>query len=84
VTGTLMDYAIPRADEVPPVLIEKTCTPSPRNPLGAKGVGEAGCIGMPPAVVNAAVDALAPWGITHLDMPLTPARLWSAIRAARP
>ena len=84
VTGTLMHYAIPRADEVPPVLIEKTCTPSPRNPLGAKGVGEAGCIGIPPAVVNAAVDALAPLGVTHLDMPLTPARLWSAIRGARP
>jgi carbon-monoxide dehydrogenase large subunit len=82
VTGTLMDYAIPRADEVPPVVIEKTCTPSPRNPLGAKGVGEAGCIGMPPAVVNAAVDALTPFGITHLDMPLTPARLWSALRGA--
>jgi carbon-monoxide dehydrogenase large subunit len=79
-TGTLMDYAIPRADDVPHVLIEKTCTPSPRNPLGAKGVGEAGCIGIPPAVVNAAVDALSPLGITHLDMPLTPARLWSALR----
>ncbi len=81
-TGSLMDYAIPRADEVPPVLIEKTCTPSPLNPLGAKGVGEAGCIGMPPAVVNAVVDALAPLGITHLDMPLTPARLWAALRSA--
>ncbi|HEV2057361.1 MAG TPA: xanthine dehydrogenase family protein molybdopterin-binding subunit [Methylomirabilota bacterium] len=81
-TGTLMDYAIPRADDVPHVLIEKTCTPSPRNPLGAKGVGEAGCIGIPPAVVNAAVDALAPLGITHLDMPLTPARLWAALRDA--
>jgi len=80
-TGTLMDYAIPRADEVPPVRIEKTCTPSPLNPLGAKGVGEAGCIGIPPAVVNAAVDALSPFGVTHLDMPLTPARLWEAIRA---
>ena len=84
VTGTLMDYALPRADEVPPVLIEKTCTPSPRNPLGAKGVGEAGCIGMPPAIVNAAVDALSPFGVTHLDMPLTPARLWLAIHTARP
>jgi len=82
-TGTLMDYAIPRADEVPHVLIEKTCTPSPRNPLGAKGVGEAGCIGIPPAVVNAAVDALSPLGITHLDMPLTPARLWTALRDAK-
>jgi carbon-monoxide dehydrogenase large subunit len=83
VTGTLMDYAVPRADEVPDALIEKTCTPSPLNPLGAKGVGEAGCIGIPPAVVNAAVDALAPFGVTHLDMPLTPARLWEALRKAR-
>jgi carbon-monoxide dehydrogenase large subunit len=83
VTGTLMDYAIPRADDVPHVLIEKTCTPSPRNPLGAKGVGEAGCIGIPPAVVNAAVDALGHLGITHLDMPLTPARLWTALRDAK-
>jgi aerobic carbon-monoxide dehydrogenase large subunit len=83
VTGTLMDYAIPRADEVPHVLIEKTCTPSPRNPLGAKGVGEAGCIGIPPAVVNAAVDALGHLGITHLDMPLTSARLWEALRSTK-
>jgi carbon-monoxide dehydrogenase large subunit len=83
VTGTLMDYAIPRADDVPHVHIEKTCTPSPRNPLGAKGVGEAGCIGIPPAVVNAAVDALGHLGITHLDMPLTPARIWAALRGAK-
>src|SRR6185436_2080560 len=79
-TGTLMDYAIPRADEVPHVQIVKTCTPSPLNPLGAKGVGEAGCIGIPPAVVNAAVDALSPFGVTQLEMPLTPARLWDAMR----
>jgi aerobic carbon-monoxide dehydrogenase large subunit len=78
-TGTLMEYAIPRANDVPPVTIEKTVTPSPRNPLGAKGVGEAGCIGIPPALVNAAVDALAPFGVTHLDMPLTPARIWQAL-----
>ncbi len=83
VTGSLMDYAIPRAEDVPHVMIEKTCTPSPRNPLGAKGVGEAGCIGMPPAIVNAAVDALSPLGITHLDMPLSPARLWTALRDAK-
>ena len=68
---------------MPAVLIEKMHTASPRNPLGAKGVGEAGCIGIPPAVVNAAVDALAPLGITHLDMPLTPARLWTALRDAK-
>jgi len=79
-TGTLMDYAIPRAADVPPVTLEKMHTPSPRNPLGAKGLGEAGCIAIPPAVVNAAVDALAPLGVMHLDMPLTPVRLWAAIR----
>jgi carbon-monoxide dehydrogenase large subunit len=78
-TGTLMDYAVPRADDVPPVLIEKMHTPSPRNPLGAKGLGEAGCIAMPPAIVNAVVDALSPFGITHLDMPLTPERIWAAL-----
>jgi aerobic carbon-monoxide dehydrogenase large subunit len=78
-SGTLMDYAVPRADDVPMVTIEKMHTPSPRNPLGAKGLGEAGCIAIPPAIVNAAVDALAPFGITHLDMPLTPQRIWEAL-----
>ena len=82
-TSTLMDYAIPRATDVPPVLIEKMHSASPLNPLGAKGLGEAGCIAIPPAIVNAAVDALAPLGVTHLDMPLTPARLREAIRALR-
>ena len=67
---------------MPAVLIEKMHTASPRNPLGAKGLGEAGCIAMPPAVVNAAVDALAPLGVTHLDMPLTPERLRAALRRA--
>jgi carbon-monoxide dehydrogenase large subunit len=80
-TSTLMDYAIPRASDVPAPQIEKMHSASPRNPLGAKGLGEAGCIAMPPAVVNAAVDALAPFGVTHLDMPLSPARLRAAIRA---
>jgi len=80
-TSTLMDYTIPRAADVPPVLIEKMHTASPRNPLGAKGLGEAGCIAMPPAVVNAAVDALAPLGVTHLDMPLTAQRLRVALAA---
>jgi carbon-monoxide dehydrogenase large subunit len=79
-TGTLMDYAVPRADDVPAVTIEKMHTPSPRNPLGAKGLGEAGCIAIPPALVNAAVDALAPFGVSHLDMPLTPEKLWRAMR----
>ena len=79
-TGTLMDYAVPRADEVPPVTIHKMHTPSPLNPLGAKGLGEGGCIAIPPALVNAAVDALAPFGVTHVDMPLIPEKLWRAMR----
>jgi carbon-monoxide dehydrogenase large subunit len=82
-TATLMDYAIPRAADMPHVLIEKMHTASPRNPLGAKGLGEAGCIAMPPAIVNAAVDALAPLGVGHLDMPLTPERLRAALSAGR-
>jgi carbon-monoxide dehydrogenase large subunit len=80
-TGTLMDYAIPRADEVPVAEILHLHTPSPLNPLGAKGLGEAGTIGLPPAVVNAVVDALAPLGVRHLDMPLTPASVWARISA---
>jgi carbon-monoxide dehydrogenase large subunit len=78
-TGTLMDYAVPRADEVPAAEILHVHTASPYNPLGAKGLGEAGTIGLPPAVVNAVVDALAPLGVRHLDMPLTPARIWARI-----
>jgi carbon-monoxide dehydrogenase large subunit len=79
-TGTLMDYAVPRADDVPAVTIEKMHTPSTRNPLGAKGLGEAGCIAIPPAIVNAVVDALAPFGVTHVDMPLTAEKLWRAMQ----
>ncbi len=75
-TGSLMDYAVPRADDIPPVTLASRATPSPANLLGAKGVGEAGCIGIPAAIVNAAVDALAPFGVRHLDMPLTPEKLW--------
>jgi carbon-monoxide dehydrogenase large subunit len=81
-TGTLMDYAIPRADEVPSAEILHVHTATPYNPLGAKGLGEAGTIGLPPAVVNAVVDALTPLGIRHLDMPLTPARVWERIAGA--
>ncbi len=82
-SGTLMEYAVPRADDVPVPLLDKTVTPSPRNPLGAKGLGEAGCIAVPPAIVNAVVDALSPFGITHLDMPLAPEKVWRAIRGPR-
>jgi carbon-monoxide dehydrogenase large subunit len=81
-TGTLMDYAVPRADDVPHAEIHHAHSPTPRNPLGAKGLGEAGNIGVPPAVVNAMVDALAPLGVSHLDMPLTPETVWRAIRGS--
>jgi len=80
-TGTMMDYAMPRADNFPPFTIAKTVTETTLNPLGAKGIGEAATIGSTPAVVNAAVDALAPYGVRHLDMPLTPPRIWEAINA---
>jgi len=80
VTGSLLDYAIPRATAIPFIVTARTETPSPRNPLGAKGVGEAGTIGAMPAVANAVIDALAPFGVRHLDMPLTPAKIWAAAR----
>ena len=82
VTGTLMDYALPRAPDIPELTLERTCTPSPVNPMGVKGVGEAGTIGCTPAVVNAVCDALAPLGIRHLDMPLKPERIWRAVHDA--
>jgi carbon-monoxide dehydrogenase large subunit len=82
-SGTLMDYAIPRADDMPHAEIGHAHTPSPNNPLGVKGIGEAGTIGIPPAMVNAVVDALAPFGVTHLDMPLTPEKIWRAFSAQR-
>lgn len=82
-SASLMDYAAPKCDALPSFELDRVETPSPVNPLGAKGVGEAGTIGSTPAVVNAALDALRPLGVTHLDMPLTPARVWAAIRNAR-
>jgi carbon-monoxide dehydrogenase large subunit len=74
-TGSLMDYAIPRADDLPTFRAEATVTPTPFNPLGAKGIGEAATIGSTPAIVNAVVDALRPLGVRHLDMPLRGALL---------
>jgi carbon-monoxide dehydrogenase large subunit len=71
-TGTLMDYALPKAAMIPHLELDSTETPSPVNPLGAKGVGEAGTIGATPAIVGAVVDALSPYGVRHLDMPLRP------------
>jgi carbon-monoxide dehydrogenase large subunit len=79
-TGSLMDYALPRADDLPAFVTEETVTPTPFNPLGAKGIGEAATIGATPAVVNAVVDALRPFGVRHLDPPLRPERVWRAIR----
>ncbi|MBV8089913.1 MAG: xanthine dehydrogenase family protein molybdopterin-binding subunit [Alphaproteobacteria bacterium] len=82
VTGTLTDYALPRAEDLPAIEFAYNVVPCRTNPLGVKGAGEAGAIGAPPALVNAVVDALAELGIDHLDMPLTPELLWRAIRAA--
>jgi carbon-monoxide dehydrogenase large subunit len=83
VTGSFMDYAMPRADDLPELECVFIQGPPGDNPLGVKGIGEAGATGSAPAVVNAVLDALAPLGVTHIDMPLTPFRVWTAIRAAR-
>jgi aerobic carbon-monoxide dehydrogenase large subunit len=82
-TGNLMDYAMPSAAELPSFEASNTETPTPLNPLGAKGIGESGTIGSTPAVQNAVVDALSAFGVRHLDMPLTAERVWRAIRDAR-
>ncbi len=84
VTGTLMDYAVPKAGMMPRMELESTVTPTPVNPLGAKGVGEAGTIGSTPAVVNAVIDALRPLGVQSIDMPLWPEKVWKAIQEAKP
>jgi carbon-monoxide dehydrogenase large subunit len=81
-TTTLADYAMPSAAELPSFEAANTETPTPLNALGAKGIGEAGAIGSTPAVQNAVVDAVSHLGIRHLDMPLTPEKVWAAIRAA--
>ncbi|MGH7109818.1 MAG: xanthine dehydrogenase family protein molybdopterin-binding subunit, partial [Stellaceae bacterium] len=83
VTGDLTDYALPRADDLPPIEFSYNIVPCRTNPLGVKGAGEAGAIGSPPALVNAVVDALAGFGVAHLDMPLTRERVWRAIRETR-
>jgi len=84
VTGTLMDYAVPHADDLPSFVTDQTVTPTPRNPMGAKGIGEAATIGATPAIVNAVVDALRSFGVRHLDMPLRPERVWQALKAGAP
>ncbi|MEX0290580.1 MAG: xanthine dehydrogenase family protein molybdopterin-binding subunit [Flavobacteriaceae bacterium] len=80
INGSYMDYAMPRADDLPMIETDRTTTPCPHNPLGVKGAGEAGAIGSTPAVVNAVVDALAHLGVTDIQMPLTPQRVWKAMQ----
>jgi carbon-monoxide dehydrogenase large subunit len=83
VSGSFMDYGIPRADDLPDIDVELLEIPCETNPLGVKGAGEAGAVGSPPAVINAVVDALAEDGVTHVDMPATPERLWRTIASAK-
>src|SRR5262249_36060898 len=78
-TGTFMEYAIPRADDMPDLVVDRTVTPSPLNPLGVKGVGEGSACVAPRAVAKAAAGALAPLGVSHADMPLTAEKIWRAI-----
>ena len=81
-TGSFMDYAMPRADDMPPIQVENNAVPTKLNPMGAKGAGEAGTVGAIPAVMNAVIDALSPLGIRSLDMPATCERVWAAMQQA--
>ena len=81
--ASLADYLVPSAVEAPSYTLDHTVTPSPTNPLGVKGIGEAGTIGSAAAVMNAVADALSPLGITDIDMPASPNRVWAAIQEAR-
>jgi len=83
ITGSCMDYAMPRAEDIPPMEVGDYPSPAKTNPLGTKGCGEAGCAGSLVCIVNAVVDALSEYGITHIDMPLTPERVWRAIQNAK-
>ena len=82
-TGSFLDYCMPRAADLPSFKVTTECTPCTHNVLGVKGCGEAGAIGAPAAVMNAVMNALAPQGVKQLDMPATPHRVWSALKAAR-
>lgn len=81
-TGSYMDYTMPRADDVPNITVANHATMCTHNPLGSKGVGEVGAIGSPPAVINAVLDALLPVGVTDISMPATPHKVWQAIQSA--
>jgi carbon-monoxide dehydrogenase large subunit len=78
-SGSFMDYALPRAGDLPDIEVELLEMPCATNPLGVKGAGEAGAVGSPPAIVNAIIDALSGDGVTHIDMPATPERVWRAL-----
>jgi aerobic carbon-monoxide dehydrogenase large subunit len=82
-TGSFMDYRMPRADDLPQIAVATQSTRCRHNPLGVKGCGEVGTIASPAAMMNAVVDALSSYGITHLDMPATSQRIWDAIQASR-
>ena len=79
-TGTFVDYLIPAAPELPSFTSGRICTPTPNNTLGAKGIGESGSVGAPPAVINAVVDALRHLDVTHVDMPATPQKIWRILQ----
>ncbi len=83
VTGSFMDYAMPRAHDVPMINVASHPVPTKSNPLGAKGCGEAGTSGGLPSVANAVIDALSEYGVRHLEMPMTPSRIWQAIQRAK-
>jgi carbon-monoxide dehydrogenase large subunit len=83
VTGTMVDYLVPGAPEVPNMILDRIETPSPTNPMGVKGIGESGAIAAQPAVINAVIDALSHEGVTHVDMPASPMRVWQALQEAR-
>ena len=84
VTGSMMDYALPKADMLPMYETDRTVTPTPVNPMGVKGAGETGTIASPPAVMNAVVDALTPLGVDHIEaMPLSAERVWKIIQGAK-
>jgi carbon-monoxide dehydrogenase large subunit len=78
--GTFMDYLVPTAVESPKWETGHVVTPSPHHPIGAKGVGESPTVGSPPAIANAIIDALSPYGITHIDIPITPFKVWKALK----
>ena len=78
--GTFMDYLVPTAMETPKWETDRTVTPSPHHPIGAKGIGESATVGAPPAIVNAVVDALSHLGVTHVEIPMTPPRMWRLLK----